>query len=125
LAPCAIGGIINESTIGRIKAPIIAGAANNQLDDEEEDGQRVVEAGITYAPDYVINAGGLINVYAELKNLPASQAMAQSTSIFDTVKRVINLAREAEITSTEASNRIAEERIELVSRLQRLRSPTP
>ena len=93
LAPCAIGGIINRSTIGKIKAPIIAGAANNQLDDEDEDGKRIVEAGITYAPDYVINAGGLINVYAELKQLPASQAMSQATNIFDTVKRVINLAR--------------------------------
>ena len=123
LAPCAIGGIINASTIGKIKAPIIAGAANNQLDDEDEDGKRIVEAGITYAPDYVINAGGLINVYAELKQLPASQAMAQATNIFDTVKRVINLAREKEITSTEASNRIAEERIERVSRLRRLRKP--
>jgi len=123
LAPCAIGGIINENTIGKIKAPIIAGAANNQLDDEVADGQRVVEAGITYAPDYVINAGGLINVYAELKNMPESQAMAQATSIFDTGRQVVNLAREKEITSTEASNQIAEERIEQVSRLRRLRVP--
>ena len=67
LAPCAIGGILNSRTIPKIRAPIIAGGANNQLDDEETDGLLVEEAGITYAPDYVINAGGLIHVYAELK----------------------------------------------------------
>lgn len=120
LAPCAIGGIINARTIPMLRAPIIAGAANNQLDDEIRDGEALEEAGITYAPDYVINAGGLINVYAELKNLPAEMAMNDAGNIFNTVKQVINKARANGITTTAASNRVAEERIESVSRLKRL-----
>lgn len=124
IAPCAVGGVINQHTIPRIKAPIIAGAANNQLDDEEADGAAIREAGIVYAPDYVINAGGLINVYAELHGHPPQKAMADTSNIFNTVKQVINKARAEGITTTAASNRIAEERIEAVSRLRRLHLPT-
>ncbi|MDG1480478.1 MAG: Glu/Leu/Phe/Val dehydrogenase dimerization domain-containing protein [Myxococcota bacterium] len=120
LAPCAIGGIINSRTIPMLRAPIIAGAANNQLDDETRDGEALEQAGITYAPDYVINAGGLINVYAELKNLPAEMAMNDAGNIFNTVKQVINKARANGITTTAASNQVAEERIESVSKLKRL-----
>jgi leucine dehydrogenase len=120
LAPCAIGGIINARTIPMLRAPIIAGAANNQLDDEMRDGEALEKAGITYAPDYVINAGGLINVYAELKKLPAEMAMNDAGKIFSTVKRVINKARAQGITTTAASNQVAEERIESVSKIKRL-----
>ncbi len=120
LAPCAIGGVINAATIPQIQAPIIAGAANNQLDDEDRDGAKLDERGIIYAPDYVINAGGLINVYAELKGLPGEKAMADAANIFDTVKQIINLARAEGMTSTAASNHVAEARIDAVSRLRRL-----
>jgi len=123
LAPCAIGGVINQRTIPRIKAPIIAGGANNQLDREQEDGEELQKRGIIYAPDYVINAGGLINVSAELKHLPAEKAMADAANIFNTVKRVINKARAEGITTTAASNHMAEERIEAVSRLRRMLIP--
>ncbi len=124
LAPCAIGGTINARTIPMLHAPIIAGAANNQLDDEERDGAALEEAGITYAPDYVINAGGLINVYAELKSLPAEMAMADAGNIFNTVKQVINTARTQSITTTAASNQLAEERIDRIARLKRLNLPS-
>jgi len=120
LAPCAVGGILNQDTIPKIRAPIVAGGANNQLDNEEEDGTRLEEAGIVYAPDYVINAGGLIHVYAELKGFPEEKAMSDASLIFDTVKRVINKAKSLGITTTEASNQVAEERMEQVARLQRL-----
>jgi len=123
LAPCAIGGIINSSTIPRLRTPIIAGAANNQLDDEVRDGEALEEAGIVYAPDYVINAGGLINVYSELRGLPSEKAMADTANIFNTVKQVINKARALGITSTQASNQVAEERIERVGRLGRFHLP--
>lgn len=122
LAPCAVGGIINSRTIPKIKAPIIAGGANNQLDRETEDGEDLAARGIIYAPDYVINAGGLINVYAELKHYPQEKSMADAANIFNTVKRVINKSRQEGITTTAASNRIAEERIETVSRLGRLKT---
>lgn len=119
LAPCAVGGIINAQTIPLLKAPIIAGGANNQLDDEVRDGESLTERSIVYAPDYVINAGGLVNVCAELRGLPREQAMEQASSIFDTVKDVINKAKAEGITSIQASNRLAEERIEAVAGVKR------
>ncbi|MEL6346285.1 MAG: Glu/Leu/Phe/Val dehydrogenase [Myxococcota bacterium] len=120
LAPCAIGGVINARTIPLIRAPIIAGAANNQLDDEEGDGVLLQKASITFAPDYVINAGGLIQVHAELKGLPVEIAMDEASNIFNTVKRIINKARSQKISTTMASNQVAQERIEAVSRLKQL-----
>jgi leucine dehydrogenase len=119
IAPCAIGGVINAATIPALRAPIIAGAANNQLDDERRDSALLEKAKIVYAPDYVINAGGLINVAAELKRLPSEKAMADATGIFDTVKRIINLSQQRGISTTAASNAVAEERINSVSRLKR------
>ena len=119
LAPCAVGGIINQSTIPLLRAPIIAGGANNQLDDEVLDAESLAERGITYAPDYVINAGGLVNVCAELRGLPREQAMEQASNIFVTVKDVINKAKSEGTTSIQASNRIAEERIEAVAGVKR------
>ena len=123
LAPCAIGGIINSRTIPMIHAPIIAGGANNQLDDEARDGEAVATKGIVYAPDYVINAGGLINVYSELKGYPREKAMGDAANIFNTVKRVINKAKSDGTTTIRAANRVAEERIEAVGRLKRVYLP--
>jgi leucine dehydrogenase len=119
LAPCAVGGIINSHTIPQLRAPIIAGGANNILDDEGPDSHALAEKGVVYAPDYVINAGGLINVYSELRGLPAAYAMDSAANIFNTVKTVLDKARRDSLTSIEASNRVAEERIETVGRLQR------
>jgi leucine dehydrogenase len=124
LAPCAIGGTINATTIPHIRAPIIAGAANNQLDNEGRDGELLERAGITYAPDYVINAGGLINVAAEWTGGSSEKAMNDAAGIFDTVKRIINMSRAEGITTTAASNRVAEERIDRVSRLKRVWLPS-
>lgn len=123
LAPCAIGGVLNSRTLPKLRAPIIAGGANNQLDREVEDGEELQKRGIIYAPDYVINAGGLINVCAELKHTPLEKAMSDAANIFNTVKRVINKARQDGITTTAASNQMAEERIESVSRLRRMLIP--
>lgn len=122
-APCAIGGIINSRTLPMLRAPIIAGGANNQLDDETRDGEAVAAKGITYAPDYVINAGGLINVYSELKGYPREKAMQDAAAIFNTVKRVINKAKSDGTTTQRAANRVAEERIEAVGRLKRVWLP--
>jgi leucine dehydrogenase len=120
LAPCALGGVVNAFTIPQIKAPIIAGGANNVLEHEERDGEALVERGITYAPDYVINAGGLISVSGELSRYPKEKAMADSANIFNTVKRVLNKAQAESCTTITASNRLAEERIEAVSRIKRV-----
>lgn len=121
LAPCALGGIINAHTIPMIKAPIIAGGANNVLEHEDRDGEALVERGITYAPDYVINAGGLISVAGELQRYPREKAMSDAANIFNTVKRVLNKAQSESCTTITASNRLAEERIELVAQIKRVR----
>lgn len=123
IAPCAIGGIVNARTIPLIKAPIVAGGANNQLDDEDRDGEALAERGITYAPDYVINAGGLINVCGEVKGYGREKAMADAANIFNTLKRIINKAKSDGTTTIHAANRIADERIEMVAGLKRTHLP--
>jgi leucine dehydrogenase len=120
LAPCAIGGIVNHRTIPTIRSPILCGGANNILGDEVRDGEALVERGITYAPDYVVNAGGLINVYSELKRWPAEKAMEDTGRIFDTTKQILDLASSESLTTIAASNRLAEERIARVARLKQL-----
>ncbi len=117
LAPCAIGGVLNRLTIPRIRAPIVAGGANNQLEDEHADGRALMEAGITYVPDYVINAGGLINVNAELHGFPRSKAMDDTAAIFDKVKMILNLAAREGIPTQDAADHIAEARIEQIGRV--------
>ena len=94
LAPCAIGATINERSIPTIKAPIIAGGANNQLEKEVEDGERVKERGLIYAPDYVINAGGLMSVYNELISHSKEQAVEQAAGIYDTIGHILQRAEE-------------------------------
>jgi leucine dehydrogenase len=121
LAPCAIGGIINKNTIPMVRAPIIAGGANNVLLDEEGDSRLLGDRKITYAPDYVINAGGLMSVHAELRGHPHDKAMSDAENVFNTVKRVLHKAQAEGISTILASNRVAEERIESVGRLARLR----
>lgn len=120
LAPCAVGGIINSRTIPLIRAPILCGGANNILGDEAVDSVTLMEKGITYAPDYVVNAGGLINVYAELKGWPAEKAMEDTANIFNTTKAILNLAKAESLTTIAASNRIGESRIENVAHISRL-----
>lgn len=121
LAPCAVGGVINARTIGMLNTRIVAGGANNILEDEEADAVRLTEQGITYVPDYVINAGGLISVYAELRRWPRDKAMHDAESVFNTVKRILHKAQKDGITTIAASNRLAEERIDAVAQVQRLR----
>ena len=79
-----------------------------------------MEKGIAYAPDYVINAGGLINVYSELKRLPLAKAMDSSANIFSTVKEIINAAKLQGITTMSAANQLAEKRIETVAGIKRM-----
>ncbi len=118
LAPCAVGGIINSHTIPELRAPIIAGGANNQLDDEDADAHALMERGITYVPDYVINAGGLINVAAEYHGYPSQQAMDDAAQIFNTVKMVIDKSKNDSISTIKASNLLAEVRIAAVGRVR-------
>lgn len=118
LSPCALGGGVNDDTIDRIKAPIIAGAANNQLKDESVHGKLLNKKGIIYAPDYVINAGGLINVYAEIQKHPRERALKHARQIQGVVSNILATAKREGITSVEAARHEAEERLRLGSHLR-------
>ncbi|HJX28838.1 MAG TPA: leucine dehydrogenase, partial [Thermoanaerobaculia bacterium] len=95
-----------------------AGAANNVLA-EEKHGDQLHERGILYAPDYVINAGGLINVYGELNGWSAERAMRKAGEIYGTLVQLYELARETGIPTYQAADRIAERRIEGIGKIQR------
>lgn len=116
-APCALGGILNDKTIPRFKFKIIAGGANNQLKREKDHGPKLIEKGILYAPDYVINAGGLFNVANEIEGYNRERALSQADGIYDILKNVIAVSKEENIPTYVASNRIAERRIVQVGRL--------
>lgn len=109
-APCAMGAVINDFTIERLKCKIVAGAANNQLADEKH-GDMLTEKGVLYVPDFVINSGGVINVYEELQGYDKNRAMSRASAIYDAVKKVIEISERDNIPTYKAAERMAEERI--------------
>jgi leucine dehydrogenase len=111
-SPCALGASINPETIPRLRCRVVAGGANNQLADEDRDSQALAERDILYAPDYVINAGGLINVYNELNGYNRDRALLMTRHIFDNVTRIFEVAGEQNILPHQAANHVAEERVE-------------
>lgn len=117
-APCALGATINDDTIRQLKAKVIAGAANNQLK-ETRHGDQIHEMGIVYAPDYVINAGGVINVADELNGYNAERALKKVEGIYGNIERVLDISQRDGIPTYLAADRLAEERIE---RMRRSRS---
>ncbi len=119
-SPCALGGIINSETIPALKCNIIAGCANNQLDDEEIHGQMLIDREIMYAPDYVINAGGLINVANELEGYNYDRAHEQAARIYDVILDILNHAEEYNIPTYVASNELAERRLKQIGRLRQI-----
>lgn len=118
-APCALGATLNDNTIPRLKCSIVAGAANNQLKDEVKHGYMLIDRGITYAPDFLINAGGLINVYNEyLGNYNRARVFEQAEGIYTTCLNIINYAEKEKINTQEAAIKLAEKRIEEVGRVR-------
>ncbi|MEJ9279802.1 MULTISPECIES: Glu/Leu/Phe/Val dehydrogenase dimerization domain-containing protein [Ureibacillus] len=112
-SPCALGAIINDETIPQLKAKVIAGCANNQLK-ESRHGQILHEKGIIYAPDYVINAGGVINVADELYGYNRERAMKRVETIYDSLTKIFKISKDENIPTYLAANRLAEERINSV-----------
>ncbi len=110
-APCGLGGVINNSTIPALKASIIAGAANNQLEDEEVHSIVLEFKKILYCPDFVINGGGLINVYSEMLGFDDEKTLKSVHGIYDTLLEIFNKANQEGITTNEAAKRLAEKRI--------------
>ena len=113
-APCAMGATINDETLSRLKCSIISGAANNQLAIEQKHGLEVMNRGIIYAPDYTINAGGVINCFSEVEGLSSEWAHTKAGEIYTTILNIIHRSKEANIPTYQIANKMAEERIAAV-----------
>lgn len=111
-SPCALGATLNDKTIPQLTAKVIAGAANNQLTDEKKHGEMLRKKEITYAPDFLINAGGLINVYGEMKNYGLDESMRKTGNIYNTTLEILNFAKENNITTYQAAFDVAQNRID-------------
>ncbi|MGH2829200.1 MAG: Glu/Leu/Phe/Val family dehydrogenase [Actinomycetota bacterium] len=110
LAPCALGPVVTDATLGAFRCRAIAGAANNQLD-RPDHGAALHAAGILYAPDYVLNAGGVINVAGEVMGFDAAEARERAAAIASTLRRVFERSEAERVTPAVAADRLAEERI--------------
>lgn len=117
-APCALGATVNDDTLSRLKCSIIAGAANNQLKVEGIHGQAVMDKGIIYAPDYAINAGGVINCYSEVKGLSAEWAMGKAEEIYGTISNIVKRSKEENVPTYQIANKMAEERIASIGQVK-------
>ena len=117
-APCALGAVLNDKTIKEIRAPIIAGAANNQLAVSNKHGAALLKRGLLYAPDYAINAGGLINVANELEGYNRERAFRQAEGIYYTLMEIFKKSEEASIPTNQASDQLAEERLRSVAKIK-------
>jgi leucine dehydrogenase len=118
LAPCALGAVLDDRTIPRLRCKIVAGSANNQLADEQRDGQALHARGILYAPDFVLNAGGLINVYSELTGYNRETAMDMARGLYQNTTRIFEMSRTHGIPTSVAAHRVAENRIASVSAMR-------
>jgi leucine dehydrogenase len=116
-SPCALGATLNADNISQMKCAIVAGAANNQLADETIHGQMLLDKGILYAPDFLINAGGLINVYTELNGYNRDIAMGTTETIYDVTREIISRSKQERIPTYLAANKMAEQRISSIGRI--------
>jgi valine dehydrogenase (NAD+) len=119
-APCALGGALNDDTVDVLKAQIVAGAANNQLAHPGVE-KLLADRGILYAPDYVVNAGGVIQVADEIEGFNFERAKLRATKIFDTTKEILALADSEGVSPATAADRLAERRMADVGRLRTIR----
>jgi len=118
-APCALGATLNTENINRLKCSVIAGAANNQLAEEKIHGEMLLKKGVLYAPDFVINAGGLINVYSELSgNYNREYAISKADTIYQITKEIFHISATEKIPTYLAANRLAERRIEAIGKMK-------
>jgi len=116
-APCALGGVLNDDTIARLQCEIIAGGANNQLKDEKRHGAYLRDRGITYAPDFLINSGGLINVYGELQGYGKEVAMTKAEYIYRVTLEILRESDDTGTFSGDVAIAFANRRIEAIAKL--------
>jgi leucine dehydrogenase len=120
-SPCAMGAVLNATTIPELRCAAVVGSANNQLG-EPADAQRLAEIGIVYAPDYVVNAGGVINIAEELHGYHRERAYANIRRIYDTTRSVLETAAAELITTAEAADRLAERRMAALGEVRMIRT---
>jgi leucine dehydrogenase len=120
-APCALGATINDATISRLKCQVIAGAANNQLKDEKIHGNECLSRGIIYVPDFLINAGGVINVYSEIHKLPRSWSQEHTNKIYDTTTQLIATSFGENKNPQEVAIEMAMKRIDQIAKIRTVR----
>ena len=118
-SPCALGATVNAETLNQLTCSIICGAANNQLAIEEEDGKRLLEKGILYAPDYLVNAGGIINCYWEIIGYNRSASLSQAEEIYNTTRKIYALSKEKNMPTYLAANQLAEQRIAAIGNIKK------
>jgi leucine dehydrogenase len=114
-SPGALGAIVNAQTLDKLKCKVIAGAANNQLATEKE-GEELLKKGILYAPDYAINAGGLINIYHEREGYNRERAYAHVAKIYDTIKKILEVSQSDRLPTNLVANKIADDRVKEAER---------
>ncbi len=124
LAPCALGAVINDATVPTLRCRIVAGSANNVLA-ESRHGEALAERGILYAPDYVINAGGLINVADELEGYNERRATKRVTRIEDRIRSIITISKRDGVPTNAAADTLALERIAAIGSMERLHTGHP
>jgi leucine dehydrogenase len=120
-APCALGATVNDDTLKRLKCQIIAGCANNQLQDETRHGQACLEQGIYYVPDFLINAGGVINVYSEYAKLPQEWVVQKTESLYDACLEVLKASIDQKRNAQDVAIEIASKRIDSIARIKTVR----
>ena len=118
-APCALGGVINDTTVNELQVKIVAGGANNQLHRSARHAAAMHESGILYAPDYVVNAGGLIHVYGEMREWGDAQVKRKVSGIHETLLHIFEVAAREGISPNAAANRVVENRIRKTRHLER------
>lgn len=116
-SPCALGAVINDTSIRQLQAKIVCGGANNQLA-EPRHGDILREIGILYAPDYVTNAGGLMNVFVELEGYSPDRALDKTVQVYDNLMKVFSVAKRDGIGTHLAADRWAEERVNVIGKLK-------
>jgi valine dehydrogenase (NAD+) len=121
-APCALGGALSDETVPELQAQIVCGAANNQLAHPGIE-KLLEERGVLYAPDYVVNSGGLIQVADEIEGYSEARARAKATEIYDTTQRIFTLAAAEGVPPSVAADRLAERRMERIGALRRVWLP--
>ncbi|MEA3287000.1 MAG: Glu/Leu/Phe/Val dehydrogenase [Candidatus Marinimicrobia bacterium] len=119
-APCALGSIVNDETIDRLKCQVIAGAANNILSDYDKHGKILLDRGVLYAPDYAINAGGVINVYGEFEGYNEKRSYSRVNHIYEILQQIFKRSEDEGIPTMDAADNLAEERIRKIGRLKQM-----